>query len=219
MPPEQPTLVDAATAAAYVAHLRGKPCKPGTIWAWASRGHIQRHGRGRYDLHEIDAWTRRLLMDDMIGFLRARLDEAEQVARAATCGPWTAKRADQSVYAQETSVVMGGHDGGWYIVPFQEEGGEGIEPGDAEHIAHWDPDRALAEVEAKRRILDAHDRPHDCIAREASGGHSVVNGRPWEAWAPHHTADHGPCFVIRCLALPYAQHPDYRTEWHSVSDS
>jgi hypothetical protein len=50
-------LVDAHTAAAYVAHLRGKPCAPGTIWAWASRGHIQRHGRGRYDLHEIHHWV------------------------------------------------------------------------------------------------------------------------------------------------------------------
>ena len=27
------------------------------------------------------------------------------------------------------------------------------------------------------------------------------------------TADHGPCFVIRCLALPYANRPGYREEW------
>lgn len=46
-------LVDARTAAAYVTHLQGGHCAPGTIWSWATRGHIRRHGRGRYDLREI----------------------------------------------------------------------------------------------------------------------------------------------------------------------
>ncbi|AGL19512.1 hypothetical protein [Actinoplanes sp. N902-109] len=62
MPRSEPDhLVDAATAAAYVAHLRGKPCAEGTIRSAASRGFIGRHGRrGRatvYDLHEIHLWV------------------------------------------------------------------------------------------------------------------------------------------------------------------
>lgn len=52
-------LVDALAAAAYVTHLQGRHCAPGTIWSWACRGHIQRHGRGRYDIREIHAWVTR----------------------------------------------------------------------------------------------------------------------------------------------------------------
>lgn len=58
--------------------------------------------------------------------------------------------------------------------------------------------RMLAEVEAKRRILDEHDtvgwkigdRVHDC---------QWVNG-----W---------PCPTVRLLALPYAANPGFREEW------
>lgn len=59
MPRSEPDhLVDALTAAAYVEHVRGSHCAPGTIWSWASRGHIGRYGRGRYDIREIDHWLR-----------------------------------------------------------------------------------------------------------------------------------------------------------------
>ncbi len=54
MPHSEPDyLVDGQTAAAYVTRLQGQPCSPGTIWSWATRGHIHRHGRGRYDIREI----------------------------------------------------------------------------------------------------------------------------------------------------------------------
>jgi hypothetical protein len=161
--------------------------------------------------------------DDLIAFLRARyddrvreLDEDERVALAAADWGPTWRGSDGAVYPSDESRHPGALITGVW---------GGLEDQHAEHIVRWDPERVLrhvadgrAEVEAKRRILDAHDRPHDCIAREASGGHSVVNGRPWEAWAPHHTADHGPCFVIRCLALPYADHPDYRAEWRPAAE-
>lgn len=49
--------VDTNTAAAYVAHITGRPCAPGTIRSCASRGHIHRIGRrGRsttYSLREL----------------------------------------------------------------------------------------------------------------------------------------------------------------------
>lgn len=62
MPRSEPDhLATAVDAAAYVAKVTGQPCAVGTIWSWATRGHIRRHGRrGRatlYDLREIDAWV------------------------------------------------------------------------------------------------------------------------------------------------------------------
>jgi hypothetical protein len=60
----------------------------------------------------------------------------------------------------------------------------------AASIARWHRARVLAECDAKRRIIelqrnDLRDDPQD-----------------WEADE-----------VLRLLALPYADHPDYRAEW------
>jgi hypothetical protein len=47
--------VDAALAAAYVTHLTGRPCAPGTIRSWASRGLIGRAGQdGRRTLYDLE---------------------------------------------------------------------------------------------------------------------------------------------------------------------
>lgn len=51
------------------------------------------------------------------------------------------------------------------------------------------PDRVLAECEAKRRIVDRYSGCDDCGAGD------------------------DPCDALRFLALPYADHPDYRKEW------
>jgi hypothetical protein len=60
--------------------------------------------------------------------------------------------------------------------------------GSAAHVARHDPARVLAECEAKRRIVDSEGSPY-------------VEG-------------HVPATrTLRFLALPYADHPDYRQEW------
>jgi len=83
MPRSQPDhLVDALTAAAYVTHVTGRHCAPGTIWSWASRGHIGRHGRGRYDIREIDTWIR---TND--GSMTS-LDVEDEDREVDTDGPW-----------------------------------------------------------------------------------------------------------------------------------
>jgi hypothetical protein len=61
------------------------------------------------------------------------------------------------------------------------------------HAATWGRDRALAECEAKRRIVEEYREACSAgWAQELSGGLNVA---------------------LRCLALPYAAHPDYREEW------
>lgn len=57
------------------------------------------------------------------------------------------------------------------------------------HIARHDPARVLAECEAKRRIVGQVERN----VRDVTGG-----------WLDR---------ILHLLALPYADHPDYRDEW------
>ncbi|GGN39493.1 hypothetical protein FHR83_006709 [Actinoplanes campanulatus] len=104
-------------------------------------------------------------MDDLIEFYRARLDEAEQIAQQATAGLW--------VWSREYVTPPGYHHR--TVGP--------LEPGDAVHIAAWNPDHVLADIAAKRAILDEYS---------------------WEA---------GETRAIRHLVQPFAGHPDFRDEW------
>jgi hypothetical protein len=72
--------------------------------------------------------------------------------------------------------------------------------------------RVLAECEAKRRIVEEHrpgghlgDAPDECstCAEGATEhyGDPVWYGQDW------------PCTTLSLLALPYSDHPDYRSEW------
>jgi hypothetical protein len=144
-------------------------------------------------------------VDEMVAFVRRCLDEDERVAQAASVGPWRASPSIRSVYGPGSAVVnMPGPLPDWatYVVPPDSEGSEGIEPANAEHIAHWDPDRVLAEVKAKRRILDIHHRV-DCKHERRFGpeGDCAECGNEY------------PCITVTELAQPYAGQDGWREEW------
>lgn len=80
---------------------------------------------------------------DLLAFLRARLDEDEQIARAATPGPW--KKAWGEVRLGEET---------WTRLDNQSKRDTAA---DAEHIVRFDPACVLVEVEAKRALLDDLD--------------------------------------------------------------
>jgi Family of unknown function (DUF6221) len=68
-----------------------------------------------------------------------------------------------------------------------------LEASDRTHIARHDPARVLAECEAKRQLLSDETLTYGVRANgESSAFHLRVMGY---------------------LALPYADHPDYREEW------
>lgn len=106
--------------------------------------------------------------DDLIEFIRARLDEDERVARWAGGGIWHDVAAVRESWLAECNRE------------------------DATHILRHDPARIRAEVDAKRRILELGT----CAACE-------IESQPCD-----HRDD-----VLALLALPYADHPDYRPEW------
>ncbi len=61
-----------------------------------------------------------------------------------------------------------------------------------------DRSRVLAECEAKRRIVRHYES-----ARDAKGG-DLNAARQTEMACS---------YALKCLAVPYADHPDYREEW------
>jgi hypothetical protein len=136
--------------------------------------------------------------DDLVAFLRARLDEDEAAAREATPGPWTVNGpiGDDAIYADDQGVcVVGGGRWGGEASVFDRDG-------DKRHIARHDPARVLAEVDAKRRILDlwsaAFQNPRDAAQFAGPDWDRVRDAARW---------------TVRKLAAPYADHPDYREEW------
>jgi hypothetical protein len=150
-------------------------------------------------------------VDELVAFVRRCLDEDERVARAASVGPWRASPSIRSVYGPGSAVVnMPGPLPDWatYVVPPDSEGSEGIEPANAEHIARWDPARVLAEVEAKRQVLEAMEdqaREHlntICNDPEAEGRYVQ-------------RAEFYRQEVARLLAQPYAGQPGWREEWRT----
>ena len=135
-----------------------------------------------------------MVTTDLIAFLRARLDEDE----------WSARHA----FADHNSATPNWCEPTTGVV---DTGGPGIEDliaiGDgpiARHVARHDPARVLAEVDAKRRIIDDHPILTAWkICTRCSDFHNTepVNKIP------------GPCLTLRLLALPYNTHPDYQKTW------
>lgn len=126
---------------------------------------------------------------DIVVFLRARLDEREAVALAATPGPWEFEGDDPT--DDEVYTVHDGEHGDLVgnVVAFA-RGGDRQQPNTV-HIADNDPKFVLADVAAKRQILDFIEENPPCL----DGGYAYTDP------------------ILAMLALPHAGHPDYREDW------
>jgi len=135
-------------------------------------------------------------------FLLARIGEDEKLAQAAGGESWhvNSESYPESISTGDPTwrdVVAGGRWGGEARIFDTDE--------DALHIARWSPARALAECDAKRRIIDLHQpTTHPVLPPECE-------------WCGPDTAldldEQWPCLHLKLFALPYADHPDYREEW------
>lgn len=151
-------------------------------------------------------------MEDLVTWLRACLDDDERVAREVS---------EKAPYDEWDAAGAQGEDdaalSNWEVIriarPYNRPDARSV----AEHIARWDPARVLADIEAKRRILDAFEtwQREDLEARE-----------DYQAWAlgePHRdgpyrrtvseAAGEGLKLAIRALAQPFAGRPGWREEW------
>lgn len=134
-------------------------------------------------------------MSDLVTFLRARLDEDEQLARLAADDargmglsydePVRWRNGDGNLY------LDGGYGSGIAV------GGYGCQIGDevVDHIARHDPARVRQEVDAKRAIIDLHVDRAECTRCERFDDELY------------------PCDTLKFLASVYTDHQDYRKEW------
>jgi hypothetical protein len=144
-------------------------------------------------------------VDDLIAFLRAQLDEDERVAREAPGpewragverdgepGHWRGVKADLVLLLPDAPIPMD-HDVGSEVLRAEfVNDGKSAGRRAVDHAVRWDPARVLAEVEAKRRILDLVT-PGDYF-----GGFG-------EAYVQ----------VVQLLAQPYAGRDGWREEWRA----
>ena len=84
----------------------------------------------------------------------------------------------------------------------------------------FNPERVLAEVEAKRRILDKHAIIYRQIGWLEDGDEDNAEIPVCRSCVPKHShyrrrldVPEGPCLTVRLLALPYADADGYREEW------
>lgn len=141
------------------------------------------------------------MTNDLIAFLRARLDEDERVARdvagGADLGAW--QREDHNVFKSDLGrkvLVVGG--------------GEGSPDADElDHIARHDPARVLRDVEAKRRLVAEIFEYEATEDGELGCCHSADDIAAGQCPG----TDLDKLLALRLLALPYAEHPSYREQW------
>lgn len=117
-------------------------------------------------------------MTDLVEFLRARLDEDEERARFVQ-----RERGDRALPEVEPWRLS------WH---------------DEYDLLCIEPSRALADVDAKRRIVDEHEPSGNYAYRDDSTPACGTCGDYTAEW---------PCDTLKLLALPYVGHPDYDESW------
>lgn len=145
-------------------------------------------------------------MSDLVEFLRARLDEDERTARASSPWPW-----EENAECDEVLSARLPDDDGLVEDDLRVAEGHALSNNqlraNVRHIARHDPARVLAEVAAKRAILDlaAAAETHLQDYRKHVAEYSVVR----QAETPRNAL----LMAVQRLAQVYAQHADYREEW------
>jgi hypothetical protein len=135
--------------------------------------------------------------DDLVQFLRARLDEDEQVARDACHGGPAEWTTDDS-YPVSVAGLPPGTDVFARAVAFDE--GSPSES-QAAHIARHDPARVLAEAEAKRMLLDS-------IVPTMNAFEDRID----EEWGTSE-GEHASAAFLRAWARVHRDHPDFDPAW------
>lgn len=167
------------------------------------------------------------MTDGLVEFLRDRLDEDEQIAQSASGGTvigsqgawspspagdeWEACRSEEGdeellvalrLRLPRPPDVMSGYWGAVFSARDDDTDPDAWSPMPRfEHAARHDPARVLADVEAKRRIIELHE----------PGVHEYVDDGE-VCMACGYNARY-PCNTLRLLTLPFREHSAYRPEW------
>lgn len=123
-------------------------------------------------------------LEELKAFLEARITEDEAVAK--------------TVFGTDLAYATWAYEGNEVFAPREGERHSrtclpAVDEGIGRHIARHDPARALAEVAAKRSLVELY-------------------GALSAQWAPN--VDYGfASTTLRTLVAVYSSHPDYQKEW------
>jgi hypothetical protein len=143
----------------------------------------------------------------MVAWLRAQLDEDERLATGADPrgAGWSAPRDELLVgaYVAIPSHIVTGQLGSWSLA----------------HIDRHDPARVLAEVAAKRLLIEAIQNLTPRFVDSSAGNQRFplvweMDGSQPGTWKQRVHEDQRPA-LLRLLALPYAGQPGWREEWRA----
>ncbi|MGW8988704.1 DUF6221 family protein [Streptomyces zhihengii] len=148
------------------------------------------------------------MADDLLRFLRDRLDDDERNARAR-CGIFPSPGVDD-----EGHVWLHIRPGGNAVVTRYAYPVDGYDDmaklrSWADTDSGWTDRRVLAEVKAKRQVLTEAFRHAAKVDGEWGCCHSAEQIEAGQC--EEHCPDELP--LVRILAAPYADHPAYRAEW------
>jgi hypothetical protein len=127
--------------------------------------------------------------DGLAAFYRARLDEDEAAANAATPGEWAALDGGVMSIANDTQWPVSGTE-------------SDRDRADRVHIARHDPDSTLRDIEADRLLLAAYE----AVLAEC---HSMLHDRRPRKYGEHD----GLHKAVRIRAARFSGHPDYQAGW------
>lgn len=149
-------------------------------------------------------------MTDIVTFLTVRLAEDEQAARAADAvdpTPWRADAGDLGSTQERSGAGAGIVVAADEVALWDCEGSNTLcmTAPTARHIARYDPARILAEVAAKRAIVEWHAVRRTARDARDPEEKATVN----ICWCGYDQ----PCTTIRHLAAVNADHPDYDESW------
>jgi len=153
----------------------------------------------------------------IVEFLLQRIAEDEAVARAASPGVWVegVKRAGRPGHWQgiEAYSVIVNRGGGGVDIDDIDDVADSKARTDVIHIARHDPARVLAEVEAKRRIVEGLDKS-PCVPC-ALGDECFHHNARASGIARQRFLDPVTEQVLSSLASIYSDSPEYREEWRA----
>lgn len=156
-------------------------------------------------------------MSELVEFLKARVAEDEEVARAAiqedrpgSNWRWESSEDDSpfgdgrpisdevqvSLRTVENFSTGIAGDLPAFVVGYAEE----VDDGGGRHIARHDPARVLREITAKRRIIEDYQVARSALDQTDSRGSLRAGSN---------------AFFVACLALAsvYSDHPDFSERW------
>jgi hypothetical protein len=162
---------------------------------------------------------------DLVAFMLGCLDEDQQIARAACIRSngevaehwhWVTTETDTPVPDRDIDEALNHQPVSLRSVEEFPTGSVGLlpsfvihreeeQPEGLPHIARWDPARVLAEVAAKRAVLD------ECAAAIKAG--ELQDGTTWNDMA---VGAELAIDVVRLLVQPYADRPGFDPIWRTA---